>query len=238
MHSVNSRIQALALVVITMGSWGTAQAVSDPDNDPQIIKLIEDARHLIDSKNPTAAILKCDEVIGAFQSHYGNTKQKIYCARTGSETLGSLLKAAVDKNNAIALSSAWANAYFMKAYALQDLHRLDDAKAMLQLALKLSPFNSQYLAELGEIYALEKNWPKAKQAFQEAEDNASLAPDSSIVDELGRARRGLGYVFVELGNLDEAEKKCRQCLTANANDNKAKAELKYVIEQKEKQNAQ
>ena len=148
-----------------------------------------------------------------------------------------MLKAAVDKNNAIALSSTWSDAYFMKAYALQDLRRLGEAKATLQQALKMSPFNAQYLAEMGEIYALEKNWSKAEQLYREAEDNAPLSPQVSRSDDLARARRGLGYVLVELGKLDEAEKKYQQCLAANPNDAKAKAELQYVREQKAKRKA-
>jgi Flp pilus assembly protein TadD len=46
--------------------------------------------------------------------------------------------------------------------------------------------------------------------------------------ELGRARRGLGYVLVELGKLDEAEKKYQQCLVDDPKDRKAAAELEYV----------
>lgn len=85
----------------------------------------------IDSKNPAAAIPKCDAVINAYKAYYGALKEKIYCARSGPETLGSLLKAAVDKNDAIGLTSTWSDAYFMKAYALQDLRRLNDAKGSL-----------------------------------------------------------------------------------------------------------
>jgi tetratricopeptide (TPR) repeat protein len=222
------------LAVIFAANVGLAAPGSDPDKDPQMVKLLGEVRHFIDSKNPAAAIPKCDAVINAYKAYYSARKEKIYCARSGPETLGSLLKAAVDKNNAIALTSTWSDAYFMKAYALQDLRRLNDAKATLQQALKLSPLNSQYLAELGEIYALEKDWPKAMNAFKEAEDNANLAPDVSRADELARARRGQGYVLVELRKLDEAEEKYQQCIAANPNDSKAKAELDYVREQKAK----
>ena len=48
------------------------------------------------------------------------------------------------------------------------------------------------------------------------------------------ARRGQGYVLVELGKLDEAEEKYQQCIAANPNDNKAKAELDYIRERKAK----
>ena len=182
------------LAVMLAASVGFAAFGADPDKDPHMVKLLGEARHFIDSKNPAAAIPKCDEVINAYKAYYGSRKEKIYCVRSGPETLVSLLEAAVDNKNAIALTSTWSDAYFMKAYALQDLRRLNDAKASLDQALKLSPLNSQYLAELGEIYALEKDWPKDIKAFKEAEDNANLAPDVSRADELAGARRGQGYV--------------------------------------------
>jgi tetratricopeptide (TPR) repeat protein len=225
-------LQVLALIVAT--TVGLAVAGGDPDKDPQMMKLLQDARHNIDSKNPASAIAKCDQVINAYKAHYAGSKQKIFCARSPEESLGLLLKAAVDKNNAIVLSFTWSDAYFMKAYALQELQRLDEAKATLQQALKLSPFDAQYLAELGEINALEKNWQKAEQLYREAEENAPLSPPEARAGELAVARRGLGYVLVELGKLDEAEKKYQQCITTNPNDTKAKAELQYVREQKAK----
>lgn len=232
------RIVTYTLLVFTFIATVTtsiaAPVGSDPDKDPQMVKLLQEARLLIDSKSQAAAIPKCDAVIDAFRAYYGNSTQKVFCARTSAESLGVLLKASVDKTNAIALSSTWSDAYFIKGYALQDLHRLGEAKSMLQRALELSPLNSQYLAEIGDVYALEKNWAQAEQAYREAEDNAPLCPEASRADELGRARRGLGYVLVELGKLDEAEKKYQQCLAANPNDNKAKAELEYVREQKAK----
>jgi len=225
----------IIFAVIAAATVGIAVAGGDdPDKDPQIKKGLEEVRHLIDSRKPSEAIPKCDAVINAFSAHYGDSEMKVYCARTSAESLAVLLKAAVDKTNAIALSSTWSDAYFMKGFALQDLHRLGEAKAAVQLALKLSPLNSQYLAEIGELCALEKNWAKAEQAYREAEDNAPLSPEASKADELATARRGLAYVLVERGKLDEAEKKYQQCLTANPNDTKAKAELEYVREQKAK----
>jgi tetratricopeptide (TPR) repeat protein len=230
-HSYTSLVLA---ALATAEACAAAPAEADPDKDPQLVNLLQEARHLIDGGKTAEAIPKCDAVINAFKTRYSDSTKKILCARTSAEKLGALLKAAADKTNAIALSSTWSDAYFMKGYALEDLHRLGEAKAALELALQLSPSNSQYLAEIGGIYALEKNWAKAEQAYQEAEDNAPLSPPASREDELGRARRGLGYVLVELGKLDEAEQKYQQCLAANPNDTKAKAELDYVREQKAK----
>ena len=36
-----------------------------PVTDPQLMKLLQDARHLIDTKKSAAAIQKCDAVINA-----------------------------------------------------------------------------------------------------------------------------------------------------------------------------
>ncbi|MEY2482925.1 MAG: hypothetical protein QOK24_1453 [Verrucomicrobiota bacterium] len=212
-------------------------ASDDPDKDPQLPRLLEEARTFVDNKKPQAAIERCDRVIARFKNHYGNSKHKVYCARSSAETLGYLLQAAaaVDKGefergkkDAIVLSSTWASAYFLKSYALQDLHHLAEAKSAIKLALELSPWSSLYLSELRSIHKLEKDWARAREVFERAEEHAALSPDNLKAAELSLARRGLGYVLVELGQLDEAEKKYQQCLKENPNDKKATAELEYV----------
>jgi tetratricopeptide (TPR) repeat protein len=230
---------AFGILFLFAGAIHSQRAASppDPDKDPQMLNLLREARTLIDGKRPQPAIEKCEKVIASFKAHYGSRKEKIYCARTSTENLGYLLKAAAamsqgafeaDKHNAITLSSTWSGAYFMKAYALQDLGRIAEAESAVTLAIALSPWNSQYLSELGEIYQLEKNWPKAKETFEAAEEHAQLSPDDAKADELGRARRGLAYVFVELGKLAEAQKKYEQCLAADPKDTRAAQELEYV----------
>ncbi len=197
--------------------------------------LLAEASTLIDGKKPQPALEKCEKVIVSFKAYYGSRKEKIYCARTSAESLGYLLKAAAGSDQdtsregkAIVLSSSWAEAYFIKAFALHDLGRIAESKSTIMLAIELSPWNCKYLCELGSVYQIEKNWPKAKEAFETAEGQASLGPDDVKAAELGQARRGLGYVLVELGQLDEAEKKYQQCLAANPKDTKAARELEYV----------
>lgn len=212
----------------------TVQAGADPDTDPHFVKMIVEIQQRIEQGKLEAAVAECDNVISAFKAHYKNERRKIYCGNTPAEVLGTLVGAAVGKQNAIVLSPTWANAYFLKAYALQDLKQLGEAKKTLLSAVELSPTNSHYLNELGEIYQLEKNWSKARETYISAEDNAPLSPDETRVSDLARARRGLGYVYVELGRLDQAEKKYRECLAADPDDHRAAAELQYVKQLKEK----
>ncbi len=220
-------VRILLLLLCTTQSQRAASP-ADPDKDSKLSNLLYKAREFVDAKKPLLAIEKCDEVIASFKAHYGSRKEKIYCARSSTESLGYLLKAAADNVSAIALSGTWSTAYFMKGFALQDLGRMGEAKSAIKMAIELSPWNSQYLSELGHIYQQEKNWPKAKETFAAAEEHAELAPAETKAAELGRARRGLGYVFVELGQLDEAEKKYQQCLAADPKDSKAARELEYV----------
>jgi tetratricopeptide (TPR) repeat protein len=228
------RIRSLVgLLAIVLVCSVRAAGAADPDKDPQVSKLIDEARTLLTKKQPQAALANCDKVIAAFKEHYANTKEKIYCARTSTESLSYLLQAAANSNklgkkDAIVLSSTWASAYFLKGYALQELDRIADAKSALMEALELSPWNSLYLSELGSIYKLEKNWKEAQKTFDAAEEHAALSPDDLKATELGLARRGQGYVLVELGHLAEAEKKYVQCLKDDPNDKKAAAELEYV----------
>jgi hypothetical protein len=90
-------VTSLALLInASVGS--TATSPVDPDKDPAMASLLQEARRLIDHKNPAAAIERCDKVISAFKARYGNSKQKITCGRTSAEVLGSLLQAAAEKN--------------------------------------------------------------------------------------------------------------------------------------------
>ena len=228
---------------VALAADQAAAKSADPDKDPQPPKLLEEARALLDSKKPQAAIAKCDKVIAFFKAHYGKRKEKVYCGRTPAESLGYLMKAGAamnegkfdaGKKQAIVISPTWSTAYFMKAFALAELGNRPEAMSALEKAIALSPWNSQYLSELGYLYVVEQNWAKALETYEAAEEHAALSPDETKTEELGRARRGVGYVLVELGRLDEAEKKYEQCLKENPQDKKAAAELEYVRARKGK----
>jgi Flp pilus assembly protein TadD len=133
-----------------------------------------------------------------------------------------------DKREASALIVAWADAYYLKGYALVELRRSEDAKVALERAIHLSPFNSQYLSELANIYQDEKNWPKAFDLYSEAEAFATFSPSTREKLDTARAKRGQGYVLTELGRLDEAEAKYKECLAMDPNDAKAQHELEYI----------
>jgi tetratricopeptide (TPR) repeat protein len=166
---------------------------------------------------------------------YRDEKAKILCARWPVESLMYLLEAANTKTAAKVVSSNWSYAYYYKAYSLIELGRLSEAKELLGRAIALSPRNSQYLSELGNIYQREKDWPMALQIFQSSQTAAKeFTPAEAKNAELSRAWHGLGYVYVEQNKLDDAAKMYRQSLELDSNDKRAQNELQYIQNQRAK----
>lgn len=231
MHQLNLTL-LIFTILIAGQTWCQSEPQESSEDDATQLQLLSEGRGLLDAGRPTEAISEClDKVIMHFKVKYEDRKEQIYCARTSSEELMYLSMAAQEERNAIVISSVWADAYFMKGFALLELSRVSEAKQAIQQALLLSPNNSQYLSELGYIYQVEKDWARSLEYFKAAEEAAfSFSPKESKKLELGRARRGLGYVFVEMEQLDKAKEKYQQCLEEDPNDDKAKAELEYIQE--------
>jgi Flp pilus assembly protein TadD len=235
----------VTLLVVSLADAQDKQTSAGPDEDQKLSKMLDLARIHNNDKQAAAALEECDKVIDSFEKYYAKSEHKINCARSSTESLAYQVIAAAamnkgefekGKKDQIILPQTWADAYFVKSYALQELGRIAEAKAEINKALALSPSNSLYLSELGSICVLQKDWPGARRIFRKAEEDASLSPENARLVELGQARRGTGYVLVELGLLDEAEKKYKQCLADEPNDKKAKTELEYVRGLKAKKN--
>ena len=208
----------------------SGQADSEPAWDASLAKGME----LLQAKQPEAAIREAfDPVIAGFEEKYASEKRRIYCARTMAETLLYMAGAASNKQDAIALQPTWAYAWFMKAYAFNELGRIDDAHSALLKALELSPNNPQFLSELGYGYMVEHKWQDMLDTYTKAEAMVDIAsPDDLKTEELTRALRGQGYALTEMGKYDEAEARYKKALQADPNDEKSKGELEYITEKR------
>ena len=208
--------------------------------------MIVDARALIDQKRQLEAITKdLGPVIDAYEQAYGHSTIAYYSSRSVGETVAYLLSSQIAPGagrpevpggpSAIAFDQTWSAALYLKAYALVDLHRYAAAHEPLEHAVRLAPSNSEYLSELGQLYLVEKNWPKALAMFARAEKGADLSPPEMKTRELTRALRGTGYVDIELGKFDEAAALYERCLALDPQDAKAASELQYVHAQQARQ---
>ncbi len=219
---------AVLVFAVSTSGWAAEEAPASVD-DARFGQLLDAGTQLVVSGQPAEGIADFDQVIAGYEQAYREEGTKYYCARGSTESLAYLLEAANAKTSARVVSVNWAYAYYMKAYSLVELGRLAEAKEVLNRAIALSPHNSQFLSELGNLYQRDKNWPKALETFQAAASAAQgFSPPDRKNAELGLAWRGIGYVYVEQGRLDEAEQMYLQCLELDASDSKAVNELRYI----------
>jgi tetratricopeptide (TPR) repeat protein len=186
------------------------------------------ARDAIKAGRGADALPILDKVLADYEVSFPRGDKRLYVARDPKEALAYMLSAAADNKSASALTVWWGEALYMKGFVLVDLGRKDEAKAQFERLVELSPYHSEGLSELGNLYQGERNWPKALDYFERAQEATAYSPDAQQTSDGTRALRGQGFVLVELHRIDEAETKYRKCLEMDPNDAKAKNELEYI----------
>jgi len=193
-------------------------------------ELLSQGKELVAKGDKKSAIINYfNPVIKDYERTYANNPKRIYTARTQEEYDFYSMTAINEGKKAHILSKTWSRAYFLKAYALLELKELNLAEKNIKKALNLSPANSEYLSELGHIQHLKKEWRKALNSYRLAEKSAKLfSPQKLKQKELLRAKRGIGYSYTELKELDKAESTYKEILQIDSRDRIAIRELKYI----------
>ncbi len=207
----------------------------DPAGDAQVALINKGIRLLKQHQLQEAITGSFDKAIAAYEKSFRNDKRKIYAARTQAETVSYLFGATLLKEEALVVSWGSAAGFYYKGYALNEMGNIAEAKIYLDRAAAMSPQNAMVLLELGNLYLRGNNLDAAFQLFQAAAKSApETSPDDEKNLELAQAWRGIGYVFVEQGKLEEAEEIYLRCLALDKGDQKAADELKYVRDMKMK----
>ena len=195
-------------------------------------KPTEQAWELIRDKKPAQAIAALDPVIAAEAKRHEDERRQIYCAHSPEETLMYTGMAAQANRDAVVLDPTWCMAIFLTGFALIDLNRPDEAKPLFDRAVEMAPMNSQFLSELAEWHKVRREWGTAFTLFERSSAASELSNEADRIAHKGRALRGMGFVLIEQGKLDEAERLFHQALELNPNDAAAKNELQYIEEQR------
>ena len=178
---------------------------------------------------PALALQLADQVIADFEAKYRpNSRTIYYSARSLQEGFIYSTLAGMAGRNGVVVSGDWAWAYFLKGFALIDLNRSDEAIQWFNKATILAPMNSQILAERGEWYKTKRDWKKAYKDFESARSAADFAEDDAKAREEGRAIRGMAFVRIEQGKLDDAEKLLGEALKLDPADQRAREELQLI----------
>jgi tetratricopeptide (TPR) repeat protein len=195
-------------------------------------KAIDSAVTLIGNGKPAEALPILDTLLTARERAHAGDKRMIFNSRSPVEAVLYAGIAAQQKRDAVVNGENWSLAFFLKGFALIDLNRPAEAKAMYDKAIALSPMNSHYLGELAEWQKNDKDLPAALDTFSRAFDAADFSPADAKVFDQTRALRGMAFILIEQGKLDEAEVRLTQSLTLDPGDAKAKSELKYIEERR------
>jgi Flp pilus assembly protein TadD len=195
-------------------------------------KPTDEASVLIRDKKPAEAIVILDRAIAAEAARHAGETRQIYCAHTPEESLLYTMTAADERKAAIVIEPTWCMAIFLKGFALIDLNRPDEARPLFEQALAMAPMNAQFLAELGEWHKGHREWDRAYALFEKALEGAIFSTPDIRSNHKTRALRGMAFVLIEQGKLDEAERRLRECLQIDPNDEHAKNELQYISEQR------
>jgi tetratricopeptide (TPR) repeat protein len=197
-------------------------------------RILYGAQRDIEQRRPREAIAALNPLIDRYIASHTSGEMDYYCTRSMAETVHYMALARSQGRNAAAIDPMWAEAYYLKGYALIELDRITEARASLQKASALSPSNSSYLSELAHTFQADRDWKRSLELFEQAENAAKISPDDLKTMELTRALRGQGFSLIELGRLDEAEAKFNASLAVDRNDRKAKNELGYIEELRKK----
>lgn len=185
--------------------------------------------HYVQSGLINEAIIELDEAIKQCEEKYLIDGKKIYTSRTTAESLMySVLPS--NKNESIeVVDTVCSDSYYIRSSIALNTGRIRDAEFLLKKAVDMAPMNAMYLSALGHLYQVKRDWSQAVDYFTQAENAApTYSPDVLKASEFVRAKRGIGFNLIQLGKLNEAEEKYKECLALNSGDKRAKDELEYI----------
>mgnify|MGYP002700711268 CR=1 FL=1 len=214
-----------------LSACATQPPKQNPTHSPDIELLLTSAIKKLSIRNTNKAIIDFDKAIALCEDRFSNSEQKVYASRSQTETLFYMLTSYADSISAIATDTVCSDALYGRGYATLDLGKIDLAQTYIQRAIDMAPVNSRYLSEMGHIIQTKRDWTKALEIFSQAEAAADTYSPKELKNmELARAKRGVGYSLIELGRLDEAEIKFKECIDINKDDKGALKELEYIAQ--------
>lgn len=201
-----------------------AQTPSAPDREAMLTQAITamSQRRFADS------LQLSETIISAYEAEYSKSDKLIYCAENGEQIILLLARAVTQKKDGVTLDKTWCTALFLKGFALIDLNRSTEARPFLARAAEMAPLDAHFLNEYAEWFKSARQWQDAYDWFEKARDASQYSAAEFRNGQKARSLRGMGFVTIELGDLEKASKLFKESLELMPNHPGALSELKYI----------
>jgi tetratricopeptide (TPR) repeat protein len=221
------------LVAAMLTALPVSAAGQDKDHGSAASATIAQAFSAIQAGDPARALATVQPVVASFEKEFSDEKRHIFCSQTPEQDGYYLTTADGGADNARLVTVTWCNALYVKAFALVDLDRLDDAQSAFERLVSFAPKHSRYINELAYVLLKKKEWQHSIEIYRSAEAAATFTPERRDYERCV-AFRGIGFDLVELGRLDDAEASYRKCLAIIPGEPKSLGEIEYIKEQRKK----
>ncbi|WP_260924756.1 tetratricopeptide repeat protein [Novosphingobium sp. 9] len=249
-HTIWKSGVTLALTLALAGSLGTSLACAAetpqqaPPADPAQQAVQRAVSLMFDKKEPEKGIAAIEPQLAAFSKladaarAKGDGKGSAFCAMSEPEWKLYDDMATREGKLPTILPGYVCQAYFFTAYAQTELGRKTDALVTLEALHALAPYNPQFLVELGYAQRESGDVTAARASYQAAIDASHWLEGGTAEDRQGvtharaAAWRGLGYILIDQGDLDGAEKAYRESQVDEPDNAITRNELTVIAERR------
>jgi len=174
-------------------------------------------------KNFDKALIRADKVIEKFKSVFD--KNKIQYVFEHDSHYEKFIK--INGSDFQRIDNSYKEALQIKAYIYSDLKEYGKALEYLEEVQSVAPTSAKGFIEQGYIFSQYKLNDLATSAYVKAEFLARKYPEGQL-SERASALRGMGFILIEEGKLDEAKAHYEQSLEIDPGSKVAINELKYI----------
>ena len=224
-----SRILLIALTAtgVVSGPVATPAAAQQADGhrdavDELIQHAIDDAR----AGRNAEAMANLDPMALAVTNRISEAKGPVYCARSEAEAKGYQARATPASPDVQFAPARLCDVLFMRAYVLENLHRVPEALEQLRQVVALEPDFPHFQVEYAAALRQSGDLASALTAYRRAAQIAAPIKEYSL--DQAAALRGIGFILTEQDDLDGAEQAYRQSLALAPDNPLALHELSYV----------
>jgi tetratricopeptide (TPR) repeat protein len=199
--------------------------VIEAHDENSLDKVLQEGIDLIQSRDLGQAIAKFDRIINDYDSTYGHRNDKLFLSFLSLEEFLAFVKGQPPPEREVVwLHPYYSQAHYYKGYALVQLERTREAMAEIQRAIDLNPMHGPFYLELAYIHARARDFDLALSLYKNALERDYFPQKSATA----AAYRGIGYIYIESGMLQEAIKMYEHSLELEPESAIAKQELDYI----------